>query len=80
LIKKELQKYKLTEIIWCQEEPKNMGSWFFIRDYLDEILEESKINLRLKYVGRIASASPATGYASYHKEEQEKLINEAIKL
>ena len=79
LIKKELQKYKLTDIVWCQEEPKNMGSWFFIRDYIDEILEESKINLRLKYAGRVASASPATGYASYHKEEQENLINEAIK-
>tara|TARA_Y100000389_G_scaffold32720_1_gene27840 strand:- start:30150 stop:32960 length:2811 start_codon:yes stop_codon:yes gene_type:complete len=79
LIKKELQKYKLKDIIWCQEEPKNMGSWFFIRDYIDEILEELKINLRLKYAGRVASASPATGYASYHKEEQENLINEAIK-
>jgi 2-oxoglutarate dehydrogenase E1 component len=79
LIKKELQKYKLTDIVWCQEEPKNMGAWFFVRDYIDEILEELKINLKLKYVGRVASASPATGYASYHKEEQENLINEAIK-
>jgi 2-oxoglutarate dehydrogenase E1 component len=80
LIKTELKKYKLEEIIWCQEEPKNMGSWFFVRDYIDEILEESKINLRLKYAGRVASASPATGYASYHKEEQEKLINDALEI
>ena len=73
-----MQKYKLEEIIWCQEEPKNMGSWCFVRDYIDKILEEDKINLRLKYTGRIASASPATGYASYHKEEQKKLINDAL--
>ena len=78
LLKKELQKYKLEEIIWCQEESKNMGAWFFIRDYIDEIFNELNINIKLKYAGRVASASPATGYASYHKEEQKKLIDEAL--
>lgn len=55
-----------------------MGAWFFIRDYIDEIFNELNINIKLKYAGRVASASPATGYASYHKEEQKKLIDEAL--
>jgi len=75
----ELKKYKNAEIIWCQEEPKNMGAWKFVDDLIEEVLIESKYkNSRAKYVGRIASASPATGYGSYHSREQKKLIDEAL--
>ena len=75
----ELKKYKNAEIIWCQEEPKNMGAWKFVDDLIEEVLVESKYkNSRAKYVGRIASASPATGYGSYHSREQKKLIDEAL--
>lgn len=78
-LKKELKKYKNAEIIWCQEEPKNMGAWKFIDNLIEEILVELKHKfLRAKYVGRIASASPATGYASYHAKEQKNLIDEAL--
>ena len=75
----ELKKYKNAEIIWCQEEPKNMGAWKFVDDLIEEVLIENKYkNSRAKYVGRIASASPATGYGSYHSREQKKLIDEAL--
>lgn len=77
---KELKKYKNAEVIWCQEEPKNMGSWHFITEFLEESLIEAKHkNSRAKYVGRIACASPATGYASYHAKEQKALIQQALK-
>ncbi len=79
-LKVELQKYKNSEIIWCQEEPKNMGAWKFVDDLIEETLVEVKHKTaRPKYVGRIACASPATGYGSYHAKEQKNLIDEALK-
>ncbi len=75
----EVKKYKNAEIIWCQEEPKNMGAWKFVDDLIEEVLIANKHkNSRAKYVGRIASASPATGYGSYHSREQKKLIDETL--
>ena len=75
----EIKKYKNAEIIWCQEEPKNMGAWKFVDDLIEEVLVTNKHkNSRAKYVGRVASASPATGYGSYHSREQKKLIDEAL--
>ncbi len=75
----EVKKYKNSEIIWCQEEPKNMGAWKFVDDLIEEVLIANKHkNSRAKYVGRVASASPATGYGSYHSREQKKLIDEAL--
>lgn len=79
-LKTELKKYKNAEIVWCQEEPKNMGAWKFVDDLIEETLIESKHkSARPKYVGRIACASPATGYGSYHAKEQKNLIDEALK-
>lgn len=71
-IKKELKKFSGAEIIWCQEEPRNMGAWKFVEELIEETIS------RPKYVGRIACASPATGYGSYHAREQKKLIDEAL--
>lgn len=78
-IQEQLKKYQSAQIIWCQEEPRNMGAWKFV----EELIEESAIatkhkNPRPKYIGRPACASPATGYASYHQKQQEKLIKEAL--
>ncbi len=79
-LKAELKKYKNAEIIWCQEEPKNMGAWKFVDDLIEESLIETKHkSSRPKYAGRIACASPATGYGSYHAREQKALIDEALK-
>jgi 2-oxoglutarate dehydrogenase E1 component len=76
----ELKKYKNAEIIWCQEEPKNMGAWQFVNELVEEVLVNIKHKiLRPKYVGRIACASPATGYSSYHAKEQKSLVEDALK-
>lgn len=78
-LQKELQKYKNAEIIWCQEEPKNMGAWKFVEELIEEnLLAIKHKNSRAKYVGRVACASPATGYGSYHAREQKALVDAAL--
>ncbi len=78
-VQAELKKYKNAEMIWCQEEPKNMGAWKFVEELFEEAALAVKHKFsRAKYVGRIACASPATGYGSYHTREQKKLIDEAL--
>ena len=76
---KELERFKNAEMVWCQEEPKNQGGWSFMEPNLEWAL--SRINAaasRPRYIGRASSASPATGLASTHKNQQEALINEAL--
>ncbi len=68
---------KAEEIIWAQEEPQNMGGWNFMRPRL-EVLAHARMELR--YVGRAASASPATGSYTIHQLEQQSLVNEALRL
>ncbi len=63
-----------TQIFWTQEEPQNMGGWTFVEPRLEEI----KGDLSLRYVGRTASASPATGSYAIHNLEQEKIVNDAL--
>ncbi len=65
---------KATQIFWTQEEPQNMGGWMFVEPRLREI----KGDLSLRYVGRAASASPATGSYAIHNLEQEKLVNDSL--
>jgi 2-oxoglutarate dehydrogenase E1 component len=64
-----------TSIVWCQEEPKNMGAWFFVEPYLRELLGASRT---LRYAGRAAAASPATGSAKVHEREQDALLTDAL--
>ena len=76
---KELERFPQAEMVWCQEEPKNQGAWTFIEPNIEWVL--SRIDAQHKrpvYVGRAASASPATGLASQHKAQQEALVNEAL--
>ena len=74
-LKNELSKYKnVNNFTWIQEEPKNMGAWFFIRDLIGDLIDGND----LRYVGRMNAASPCTGYMSVHKEEQNNIINEAL--
>ena len=76
---KELDRFKDAEVIWCQEEPKNQGGWTFIEPNIEWVLSRIKArHTRPVYVGRPASASPATGLASQHKEQQQALVNEAL--
>lgn len=71
----------LQEVVWCQEEPKNNGAWFFVDSQIEEALTAAgHTGMRPSYAGRDASASPATGLASRHKEEQQTLVNSALGL
>ena len=77
----ELQRFKNAEMVWCQEEPKNMGAWFFMEPNLEWTLGQiGAKHKRTKYVGRPASASPATGLMSRHKQELAVFLNEALTL
>jgi 2-oxoglutarate dehydrogenase E1 component len=64
---------KATDWIWVQEEPENMGAWPFMRPRLDALLKKP-----LHYVGRKASASPATGFPKINKMEQDGIVDRAI--
>jgi 2-oxoglutarate dehydrogenase E1 component len=77
---KEIKRFKnLETVVWCQEEPKNMGSWSFIDPLIEDVLVAAKCKVnRPAYAGRKASASPATGLMERHKAEQAKLIDQAL--
>ncbi|NAZ36650.1 2-oxoglutarate dehydrogenase E1 component [Rubellimicrobium sp. CFH 75288] len=76
---KELSRFKGAEVVWCQEEPKNQGAWSFIEPNLEWVLGRIEAATRRPaYVGRAASASPATGLASSHKQQQDALVDEAL--
>jgi len=77
---KEIKPYaKNAKFYWCQEEPKNMGAWFSVRDYIQWTLDNIKAkNREISYVGRSPDASPATGYAKRHISEQLKIINDVF--
>ncbi|MDE3028520.1 MAG: 2-oxoglutarate dehydrogenase E1 component [Paracoccaceae bacterium] len=78
-LSKELERFKGAEIVWCQEEPKNQGAWSFIEPNIEWVLNRlGSKHQRPRYVGRAASASPATGLASQHKAQQEALVSEAL--
>ncbi len=62
-----------ADLIWCQEEPENMGAWRFIGPHLDEICGR-----QIRYAGRDAAGSPATGSASVHLAQQRALVEEAL--
>ena len=63
------------ELVWCQEEPKNMGAWTFMESRLESLLPRCE---RPRYIGRDASASPAIGSYAVHIQEQERLMNAAL--
>ncbi len=76
---KELERFKEAEIVWCQEEPKNQGAWSFIEPNIEWVQTRIKSkHTRPVYAGRPASASPATGLASQHKQQQAALVNDAL--
>ena len=78
---KELKPFaKNANFFWCQEEPKNMGAWLLVRDYIQWTLETIKAkNTEISYIGRNPDASPATGYAKRHLSEQQEIINKVFK-
>lgn len=65
----------VREVVWAQEEPQNMGGWTFIERRLRPLLPA---NVPLRYAGRVASASPATGNVNVHKQELAELLDAAF--
>ncbi|MEM6781254.1 MAG: 2-oxoglutarate dehydrogenase E1 component [Pseudomonadota bacterium] len=80
-LKQELANFPGADIVWCQEEPKNMGYWQFIESRLEATLNAmDHATKRPRYVGRPEAASPATGLNKRHMEEQAKLVDEALSI
>ncbi|MDJ0386569.1 2-oxoglutarate dehydrogenase E1 component [Roseomonas sp. E05] len=78
---KALAEYKQAEVVWCQEEPENMGAWNFVDRRIEKVLKELDIKAkRPDYVGRADAASPATGLAKVHQQQQEALVRDALGL
>ncbi|MGC1302210.1 MAG: 2-oxoglutarate dehydrogenase E1 component [Caulobacteraceae bacterium] len=78
-LRKELGRFRNAELVWCQEEPKNMGGWTFVDPWLELTLNKLEISAkRPRYVGRPASASTAAGMMSRHLKELETFLNEAF--
>ncbi|ONG52486.1 2-oxoglutarate dehydrogenase E1 component [Pseudoroseomonas deserti] len=76
-----LAEYKNAEIVWCQEEPENMGAWTFVDRRIEKVLKELGHKAqRPTYVGREEAASPATGSAKVHQQQQEALVRSALGL
>ena len=65
----------VTDVVWCQDEPQNMGAWSYVQHHL---LEEMSDAQKLGYAGRPASASPAVGYYAKHIEQQKALVDSAF--
>ena len=76
---KELSRFTNAEVVWCQEEPRNMGAWTFADPWIELTLDKLQVkSRRARYVGRPASASTAAGLMSRHLKELETFLNEAF--
>ena len=76
---KELKRFQNADMVWCQEEPKNMGAWFFMEPNIEWTLDQiGAKHKRARYVGRPAAASPATGLMSRHLKELNAFLEEAL--
>jgi len=75
----ELSRFPQADVVWAQEEPKNMGAWSFIEPNIEWVLQHTKASsTRPHYVGRPATAATATGLASKHNQEQKALVAQAL--
>jgi 2-oxoglutarate dehydrogenase E1 component len=66
---------RMEELVWVQEEPRNMGAWKYLADKLEEL---APAGVEVRYVGRPERASPAEGYPAAHAAEQSRIIREAL--
>ncbi|MEM7226021.1 MAG: 2-oxoglutarate dehydrogenase E1 component [Pseudomonadota bacterium] len=77
----ELNQYKHCDLVWCQEEPRNMGAWPFVSTFIEEVAEDIGFDRpKPRYAGRLSAASPATGLHARHVAEQAELIDDALTL
>jgi 2-oxoglutarate dehydrogenase E1 component len=76
---KELGRFKSADVVWAQEEPKNMGAWTFMEPNLEWVLSRAgSRSTRARYVGRPPAASPAAGQMSRHLAELKNLLDDAL--
>jgi 2-oxoglutarate dehydrogenase E1 component len=74
-----LKRYRNAEIVWCQEEPENMGAWTFVDRRIEQVLAGLDVAAtRARFAGRAGAASPATGLHKRHVEEQRQLVADAL--
>ena len=75
----ELSRFKQAEIVWCQEEPRNMGAWFFVDTFIEWVLNQINAkHKRPRYAGRPAMAATATGLMSKHQAQLKAFLEEAL--
>jgi 2-oxoglutarate dehydrogenase E1 component len=75
----ELSRFRGAELVWCQEEPRNMGAWSFLEPYLEWVLAQiGSAQRKPVYAGRAAAASPATGQMSVHLRQLKALLDAAL--
>jgi 2-oxoglutarate dehydrogenase E1 component len=75
----ELSRFKRAEIVWCQEEPRNMGGWVFVDIFLEWVLNQiGAKHRRARYAGRPASASTAVGQMSLHLNQLKQFLDDAL--
>jgi 2-oxoglutarate dehydrogenase E1 component len=75
----DLARFKHAEIVWCQEEPRNMGAWFFVDTFLRWVLEQIGAKHKtVRYAGRPAAAATATGLMSKHLAQLKQMMDEAL--
>ena len=76
-----LKKYKNAHVFWCQEEPKNMGAWNTMRNYIDRTLEIIESSCKgVKYIGRKASSTTATGNLNKHLAQQKEILEKVVSI
>ena len=76
-----LEPYRHCHLVWCQEEPRNMGAWDFVDEFIAEVAEGLGFeHPEPRYAGRMTAASPATGLARVHAEQQAALVADAFEL
>ncbi len=81
-LRMEMERYDLAaHYVWCQEEPRNQGAWFFVAPRLENLMQERGVEQnRIDYAGRKPAASPATGYHAQHERQQRQLVQDALGL
>jgi 2-oxoglutarate dehydrogenase E1 component len=75
----QLRRYRSAEVVWCQEEPENMGAWGFVDRRIEQVLAGLDVAARRpRFIGRAEAASPATGLFKRHQREQAQLVEAAL--
>ena len=75
----EVARFPVADVVWCQEEPQNMGAWTFVQPNIEWALNYANAKVkRPAYAGRPSSASPATGMMSRHQKELKVLLEQAF--